>query len=248
MKRNLIYHVCPLRDNDLWERNVEQLLRRIEIFDGTINIAVSVDARTHDVEEVRRRFRGRGLDVNWLRAKNDKRLREVATFLPLLERVAGRRGEATFYAHTKGNSTAQSVQGSVYWRNTMYHKLLDGWERCVELLGEYAAVGCNKIIWKKDQRCPYPSGLGHGNWMFAGTFFWFCNDAVFSKNWQHVPRDRYGAEAWLSGMFGPEEAKSVFQPWPESRYPAPDPYNPELYARNGMAIEDVELEHPAYTI
>jgi hypothetical protein len=79
-------------------------------------------------------------------------------------------------------------------------------------------------------RCPYPNRLDHGQWMFAGTFFWFRHDAVFGKpNWWRIPRDRYGAESWLSGLFDVHEAATVFQPWPASEYPPPSPYDPRLY-------------------
>jgi hypothetical protein len=44
-----------------------------------------------------------------------------------------------------------------------------------------------------------------------------------------VPRDRYGAEAWLSTLFSADQAATVFQPWPASEYPVVSPYDPSIY-------------------
>jgi len=244
-------------------RNVDQLCERIGIFNGSLNVAVSVPgiiiAETgkpeglHGVEEVRDYFASRcsrAYEINFIPVRNDHRLREVASFQKLLDQVASpKKGHATFYAHTKGNSTYGSVQGSIYWRNAMYYALLDQWKGCMASLEEYVAVGCCKMIWGDNYRSPYPSGLNHGRWMFSGTFFWFRNDAVFSRNdWRQVPQDRYGAEAWLAGMFSTEQTKSVLQPWPETAYPGIDPYDSKWYRDAGVAIEDVELAHPSYRI
>jgi hypothetical protein len=66
--------------------------------------------------------------------------------------------------------------------------------------------------------------------MFAGTFFWFRSYSVYTRPaWRYVPQDRYGAEAWLSGMFQAHECKSVYQIWPETVYPTPNPYRAEIY-------------------
>jgi hypothetical protein len=68
--------------------------------------------------------------------------------------------------------------------------------------------------------------------MFAGTFFWFRNDEVFSHpRWSEVASDRYAAEAWLSTLFKPDDGASVYQRWPENMYPPPSPYDPAVYER-----------------
>lgn len=249
--RNLIYHVCPLTSNDLWRRNIEQLLARISVFNGRRVIAISNGdpERLHPTSEVERAFKNCG--CSFITVRNDRSLREVASFRLLLDRVQSERpDECTFYAHTKGNSTADDVQGATYWRNAMYHVLLDTWYSCMDKLDRgYSAVGSHKMIWAVGQRPPYPTRLRHGHWMFAGTYFWFRHDHVFTNSkWVSIPHDRYGAEAWLSGMFEPDRCFSVFQPWPEDVYPAPNPYDPKLYIRMGMAIPDEELKHPSYCI
>lgn len=223
--RNLIYHVCPLVKNDLWRRNVEQLLARAAAFNGRRVVAIATGSKSELCPPCAVRTE-MGPTFEYLEVPNCKRLREVASFKPLLCEVQREPG-ATFYAHTKGNSTAGSVEGSTYWRNVMYWKLLGAYGDRMRELERYHAVGTHKMVWKRGERPPYPTRLMHGHWMFAGTFFWFRNDSVYSREWRRVPNDRYGAEAWLSGMFEPSECHSCFQPAPaEVRW---NPYSPALY-------------------
>ena len=224
--RNLIYHVCPLAANELWKKNVAQLRKRLSIFNGRKVIAIATGKGCRPPGEVEALLPG----CEFLRLPNDAELREVATFLPLLLSVADPDPrQATWYGHSKGNSTEGSVKGSIYWRNAMYHHLLDRWQECMEELETHAAVGTHKMVWPPGFR-PYPSGLDHGNWMFAGTFYWFRHARVFNHpDWRQVPMDRYGAESWLAGLFDQSEAASVYQLWPDDAHPAPNPYDPTLY-------------------
>jgi hypothetical protein len=226
--RNLIYHVCPLEENDVWRLNVRQLCRRLHIFNGRKIVAVATGEHLRPISSVQREFEGE--EIEYLELPNDRRLREVATFLPLLRAIRSTDvEEATFYAHTKGNSTADNALGAEMWRNAMYHHLLDHWQVCMGLLETHPCVGTHKMHWLPGYP-PYPSQLRHGNWMFAGTFFWFRHKDVFNHpKWNYVPDDRYGAEAWLSGLFEVKDAASVFQPWPVNEYPTPSPYDPAIY-------------------
>lgn len=248
--RDLIYHVCPLRGNDIWRLNIEQLLARIDVFNGrrVIAIATCDDEKLHPAEEAMRMFRGHS--VQFIKVTNDRNLRETASFRPLLDAVETLNANVVcFYAHTKGNSTADSVEGATYWRNVMYHKLLDEWEhRMADLEEGHAAVGTHLLSWPVGHRSPYPSRLMHGQWMFAGTFFWFRSRRVFShEKWPIVPRDRYGTEAYLSGLFEKNQVKCCWQPWPPGTM-HPNPYDPELYQRLHMCIVDAELRRPMYYI
>jgi hypothetical protein len=249
--RSLIYHICPLRSNDLWMRNLDQLKARIEIFNGRkiFAIAKGDEERLHDPEEVIEYLQPSG-HYQILKVNNCTNLRETESFQPLLRAIESTsHNHAIFYAHTKGNSTYDDVLGATYWRNAMYHVLLDGWENCMKELESYPAVGTTKICWGQNKRSPYPSRLCHGQWMFAGTFFWFRAREVFeNEKWPIVPRDRYGAESWISGLFDMSQGKSIMQPWPEEIYPAPSPYDPRQYQKIGLAIPDEELYQPNYCI
>lgn len=231
--RNLIYHVCPIISNDGWRMNVRQLLKRWRVFNGQRIIAIAIGENMESPDAVHRAFLGE--DYDFIVVPNDANLRETATFVPLLDAVSNtNRNEATFYAHTKGNSTAWHGDplGPVYWRNEMYHRLLDHHEECVRHLTDNVMVGCHKLCWYSDGRpSPFPTHLENKyRWMFAGTFFWFRNDAVFGhSDWRSVSMDRYGTEAWPGQLFGAHQVKSVYQQWEESKRPMMSPYVVEAY-------------------
>lgn len=233
--RNVIYHVCPLWANDLWQANVRQLCRRMRegVFNGRRVIAIATGEGLWEPCDVENVFGDLGAPpCEFITCPNDRKLREVATFLPLLESIADPDpGQVVFYAHTKGNSTACGVEGATYWRNAMYHHLLDRWQDCMRELSRpgIAAVGTHKMTWRGRYSTPFPTRLDprHG-WIFAGTFFWFRHDRVFADPaWRNVPQDRYGAEGWLGGFMRPEEGVSVYQPGDEFR--RWNPYDPALY-------------------
>jgi len=249
MRRHLIYHLCPLAANDGWLENLEELSRGMGAFDGARVIAVARGEGCVGVADAETAVADAGID-GWhmLVRDNDPALREVATFLPLLELAESAAGpaDAVFYAHSKGNSTKDGEAGARAWRRKMYEALLgdaiqEPWQH---LAHQYDAVGACKMTWDprnrgragKAWRCPFPPtpgrqrpiGVAH-RWMFAGTFFWF-SARVFKKypGWREaVQRDRYGAEAWLGQLMPSERALSVYQPRPED---SPwNPYDPEVY-------------------
>lgn len=247
-KRNLIYHVFALRDNDDWRHNLARLRERWGVFNGKKVIAMAVGERSETVTRVHRELRG--LDYEFFSLANSVELREAASFPRLLEAVRSEDpAEASFYAHTKGNTTAGHVDAVRWWRNGMYRRLLD--ERAWSSLARHPMVGCHKIAWPEGSHGPFPTAQptvpeerrirGIGNFMFAGTFFWFRHDAVFTNpRWRDVPVDRYGAEAWPSVMFRWHDVRSVWQKWPENAYPTPSPYNPSIYTQEER-LEDGPL-------
>lgn len=234
---HLIYHVYPARSNELWRANLAQLTRRWDVFDGRRIVAVATGPSTHTVDEVAREL-GESRHCELLESTNDPRLREVATFPLLLSRVYTTESDAVFYAHTKGNTNPGvgtggfgregSHEGIRRWRNAMYAHLLDDVARIKTELRDHPAVGACQATWSARAGTPYPSRLRWGNWMFCGTFFWFRADAVFTNpDWRKIPDDRYGAEAWLSGLFPMEACASVYQPFAPAKFP--NPYDARLH-------------------
>lgn len=229
-RTNMLYHVCPIASNNVWRLNIQQMRRRLHVFTGSKIVAVARDDGLLPLDEVRREFNDDS--IQYVTVPNDRELREVASFLPLLEMVESTNPvEATFYAHTKGNSTKDDALGAEMWRNAMYHHLLDHANVCLDLLMTHPCVGTHKMVWPPDGKSPFPSGIHNAKkWMYAGTFFWFRNRDVFNQSdWRNVPRDRYGAEAWLGNLFETDSAATVFQPWPAAEYPIASPYDPKLY-------------------
>ncbi len=230
-RRNLLYHVTPFTSNDIWLRNIRQLLKRLDLFNGRRVIAVATGDGLALPEVVKAAFGTHQVEI--LPHPNSRELRENATFLKLLEQVASTDPiEATFYAHAKG--VAKDVLcsgdplGSRYWRNAMYHELLDDWNRIAELLEEYPVVGSHRRH-HPEQPQIYPDGQSSSEWHFAGTFFWFRNRDVFATNrWREVWQPTgWGAEAWVGRMFLFDQSACVAYDGLTDHY-NPDSYDPKL--------------------
>jgi len=229
--RHLIYHLTPFASNDIWLRNVRQLLKRITLFNGRRVIAVATGDDLVPPHDVRAAFGTHEVEI--LTRPNSRELRENATFLPLLECVADPDPKAaTFYAHAKG--VAKDVLclgdplGSRYWRNAMYHELLDDWERIAELLIDHAVVGTHRRQHAEQPRI-YPDGQSESSWHFAGTFFWFRNrDAFATSKWRDVwQATGWGAEAWPGRMFDFDQSACVAYDGLAECYD-PESYDPQL--------------------
>lgn len=213
-KRNLIYHISPFADNDVWLRNVKQLLKRIDLFNGKRVVAISTGERMLDAKTVCAAFGGQQIDFLFL--PNDQRLRERATADLLLDAVYSTDpNTATFYAHAKGVATAGNVQGVTYWRNAMYHELLDDWPRISDTLRTKSCAGTHRL-----SKGVYPDGLTTNSWHYAGTFWWFRHDALFAqKDWrQRLPDSGWGMEAYPGIMFAYNDAGCVFMDEPANSY------------------------------
>lgn len=190
MRRNLLYHVYPVRGS-IWRWNVEQIVRRAAVFDGKILVHVVTDARTVPFAEAAEPFSVMpGAEVVDL--PNDPQLGEVAHFVAGMERLSSADpGTATFYAHAKGvRHAGERMEENVRaWAEAMYRINLDNMPRVEEALRAHAAAGC----------FPYRGVQGHdpGN-HYAGTFFWFRNDAIFGlPAWREINRNYHGVENWL---------------------------------------------------
>jgi PAS domain-containing protein len=230
-KRNLLYHVTPFASNDIWLRNIRQLVKRIDLFNGRRVIAVATGEGLASPDEVRAAFGSHEIKI--IPHPNSRELRENATFLKLMEQVESTDpNEATFYAHAKG--VAKDIHcsgdplGSRYWRNAMYHELLDGWGRIAELLEEYPVVGSHR---RHHPHHPtiYPDGQSSSDWHFGGTFFWFRNRDVFATDrWREVWQPTgWGAEAWVGRMFSFDQSACVAYDGLEDAY-NPDSYFPQI--------------------
>jgi len=253
--RHLLYHIYAPSRSTAWKANIRQLTHRWHVFTGRKIIAIATDSQSVPASEIQAYITNRvGDSIEWIVLPNNRELREAATFPSLLSRVATTDEHAAmFFAHTKGVDPygKNPERGIVYWRNALYHYLLDDPNKIDRLLTRYPCVGGCKIVWRHEGTTPrlsaglvdrghgpspYPSGLFHGTWMFAGTFWWARCDQVFSHpSWSLVPRDHYGAEAYLSGLFRDSQACSVYQPWPENMMPAGSAYNPKHHRNK---IED----------
>lgn len=212
--RNLIYHIAPASGNGVWQRNVAQLLKRIDLFNGRRVVAiVTGQARRLDYraefeldppDRVKEALAGHVHE--FIELPNDPKLREVVTFLPLLERVATTNpAEITFYGHAKGVTRPVNDGVTVHrWADLMYETCLDYPALVEDHLSRLPITGTFKKV-------VHGFAGSASAWHYSGAFFWLRNSAVFSRpDWRRVDRQWWGNEAWPGLHFTPDEAGCLF--------------------------------------
>jgi hypothetical protein len=197
--KHLLCHIWPRKDG-LWRRTADNLRLRWSRFSGRKVVALALDGNTSSPEEVRAELPE---DVEVFQFGNKPNLREVRTFVQLLEHVRGAEGE-TFYCHGKGSSPSHNNDGDPChnWADAMFHVLLD-WPGLVDcVLSRYPLAGCFRSF--------HGFGIPNNGWHYSGTFFWFRNRDVFSRNWRDIDRIWFGTETWPPKHFTREEAPCLF--------------------------------------
>jgi hypothetical protein len=219
-RRNLIYHVWPVR-NSLWRWNLEQLLRRIDLFNGRRVIGIVQDPRAEAPEEVMRYLDGHGCE--FIVKSNDER-GEVATFAELLDRVASvDPDEVTFYGHAKGVRYGPHVTASLRsWIEALYQTALDDWLKVFRQLESSAMTGPFKTYGR------FRSHRELSDWHFSGTFFWMRHLHVFHRHFRSVPQFYYGVEAWPGPLFHADETNCLFIDGVTQ-----SPYRPDFWRTSG---------------
>ena len=202
--RNLLYHVCPFKGNGVWQRNIEQLLERIDLFNGKRVVGIVTGGNCDPPQMVIDAFKGHVQD--FIIERNNPKLREVVTFLPLWERVeTDDPYQATFYGHSKGVTKPVNPGVTCHpWRDVMFETCLDYWPLVEKVLTQYPIAGSFKKI-----------GAGffssHSAWHYSGTFYWVRNAELFkNRNWRNVDRMWWGNESWPGIIFHPVEAACLF--------------------------------------
>jgi hypothetical protein len=201
-RRNLIYHVWPVRDS-LWRWNIEQLLKRIDVFNGRRIVGIVHDSRSDPPEEVMKALEGHGCEFV---VQPNADTGEAITFPEMLERVASDDpNEITFYGHAKGVKYGAKASPSVrQWTEALYITALDDWLGVVHQLERFAMTGAFKM------RGRFRSHRQCSDWHYSGTFFWFRHAHVFNRSWHAVPQFYCGVEAWPGTLFPAEETGCLF--------------------------------------
>jgi hypothetical protein len=200
--RNLIYHIWPRRGNGVWKWNVDQLLQRIEQFDGVRSIGVAVSDDADSLDQVQEAFRNTRID-NWIVVPNNPQLGEVATFGKLLETLPRNNESVTFYGHAKGVKYDDGTQIQA-WTRMLYEVCLDDPTYVQASLDQFPISG--PFI----RTTPWEGGAKN-HWFFSGAFFWFRNREVFSKpDWSLIRPDYWGSELWPGNLFTRVEAGELF--------------------------------------
>lgn len=193
MKRHLIFHVCPLLGSEhVWTRHIRNIRTVSPWFNGKIVIAVVVGSGLASLQTVRDAMRDIPV-TEWIVVENKPGLNESVTFVKMLEAVQFENG-ITFRGHCKGVSHPDSPKQQA-WSKVM-------WETCMDIpsvdtaLQSHVFAGSLKV---QEGQAALPDAY---RWFFAGTFFWFQNSAVFSRNWRAEDRtwDRWYAEWWAGDI------------------------------------------------
>lgn len=198
MQRHLICHIYP-RSCGKWRRTVRHLLARWDQFDGRRIVTIAIDNYCDSAATVQAAFEGRS--VEFIVKTNNRRLQEVGSFVPMLERVVREPG-ITLYCHAKGATHRSEDAASHLWCDAMaeacldYPALIDCAFRDAHICGAFRSLGA----WGFPQ---------YHNWHFAGTWFWFRNERAFSLNWRNVHPNFMGVEAW-PGLFPLSESACLF--------------------------------------
>lgn len=79
---------------------------------------------------------------------------------------------------------------------------LDHWNTVREELQTHPITGA----FKKVGRC----FSGKANWHYTGTYYWFRNHDVYSRNWRNVRKMYGGTELWPATMFSVDESGCHF--------------------------------------
>ena len=207
MIRNLIMHIWPVKDRGVWQWNVAQILRRMDLFNGQRFVSIVTGPDTDSFETVKHAFRG--TVKNFLHFQNIPELGEVVSFGELLDRVNNiDERQATFYCHAKGvrhkNNHPFSPQIRK-WTAAMYASLLDYPGLIVDQLRDHPVTGSFL------KASPGFSKEGC-EWHYSGTFFWFKNREIFSQHgWNRICRAYWGAEAWPGLVCPLAQAGTVFR-------------------------------------
>lgn len=208
MKRNLIYYICPFKDNYEWQSNVIELNKYIDIFNNKIIVTIATGDRLEDPRVVMETFNRS--DMQFITMPNNKKTGEVEPFKKMLEKVHSLDScEITFYAHAKGvspkwqNRTNRKYISKVrVWRNVMYYFCLRDASYIENILNDFSCCGCFQI--DKDIE-----GVG-AKWFYEGTFFWFNNKKLFQiDEWDKIKPHRHSIEGYLGTKIDSKESYPI---------------------------------------
>lgn len=205
-RRHLVYHVYPASGNGVWQRGIQQLGLRRELFDGSRTIAVVTGPGLDPPEMVDAAARMALGDVQTLFMPNEPTRREVTSWWPLWQRALSLAddSDAIFYGHSKG-ATRQVDPGNScqWWASLLYHVCLDYWPHVSEVLERFEIAGAMK-------KHGYGFGHQYGRWHYSGTFFWARAGGIRQKISRPVPQVWFGTEAWPGMVYSAVEAGCIF--------------------------------------
>lgn len=196
-RRNLLYHVWPVKDSN-WRWNLEQLRQRLDVFNGRRIIGIVFDERSEPPEAVMSFLEGHGCEFV---VRRNESAGEALTFPRMLEMVSSQNpDEITFYGHAKGVKYGPHVSPEIrQWAEVQYRTALDDWPTVWQQMQRYALTGPLRMLGR------FRSHQLLSDWHYTGTFFWLRHAHVFSRPALEVPQFYGGVEVWPGLHFRRED-------------------------------------------
>jgi hypothetical protein len=207
VRKNLIYHIYPMQQTRwLWQWNLDQIIQRIDLFNGRRVVAIVHDGNSDHPDAVKEYLKGHGCE--FIIEKNSRK-GESVTAMKLMDAVKSFEHEVTFRAHAKGVSKifgklqnqqaaatlAENGETVHKWTEIMYATCLDDWETVRDQLGRFAMTG----PYRKNK------GLGKAKWYFSGSFYWYHHVDFYQRRWQDISAARTGVESLPGELFNAHE-------------------------------------------
>ena len=192
MIRNLMFHIYPKLGAEWnWHRHIRNICRVAHLFDGKICIGVATGDGLAPQQCVRDLLSAVSV-TDWVIRENSG-LAEMTTFEDMLLCVSEADPESiTFRGHTKGVTHSptgfEQSWATFMWATSMCISEVE------HLLKSWVMAG------------PLKCRVGIDSWFYAGTFFWFRNADIFSRDWRRMDWSRWYPEVWPSVVVKDGEA------------------------------------------
>ncbi len=203
--RHLLYRVYPMNRNDAWQWNLEQLAQRWQMFNGKRILAIGYDSKSVMPDAVIQYARILGMEFDVvIRKRNVPNLREVVTFLPMMDALLDhdiKPDELVFTAHSKGAQYSDRSDHNVWWTQCMYEACLDYWPLVKASLMRFMFCG----IFRR-----YGAFPNKYRWDYSGTFYWFRLADILQRDWRNIDQFFAGTESWPGQVADIHESSCLF--------------------------------------
>jgi len=200
VKLNFIYHFAPYK-NDIFEYHIDKLRQHLPKFNNKKVINIVEGNEFHSKEYVMEKLSG--FDIEFTSTINNPAHREAYSFftklLPKVESL--NENEFTFFGHSKSCTNRRQQDRFIsqhrLWTDYCYKYTLDDIDDVIEKMDSYDAYG--PFV----RTTGLSKAVADTTWHYSGTFFWFKNSAIFSKDWSERKfnyHNGYEAEAFIGKM------------------------------------------------
>lgn len=200
MKRNLLFHLFPMKTSEIWRWHIERLAQHKAVFTGRRIVSVVLDGRCAEEADIREALKPLEAEVHF--NPNSDELCETWHFIKMLGMLESQDPqEATFYCHAKGvTRKGEELHAVKQWCQAMYDFDLGMVDVVDRMLSTHGTVGSFRIFMKH-------AGV---LWHYSGTFYWLKHSALFSRDWRIIERSgRWGVEGYPGLQFFSNESASL---------------------------------------